>query len=114
MQFRNDRHSNRIECIFPQDDPRLVEQIGLCVLVVAKYGGEIDENSLSKDVTGRGSVYSFVMKFDSYDALDDARAWLGRNLNGDGQVAPDYLGALPKADPGGREADRILTALQSL
>ncbi|MBB3355278.1 hypothetical protein FHT70_005239 [Rhizobium sp. BK049] len=92
--------------ITPADD-RSLEDISFMYLVSMKFDGKFPDGKIWNAVEKETSILEFVLKFNSFENLDNAAAHCRRNLS-EGAVVADYRGALDRADPNRRNAKRIL------
>jgi hypothetical protein len=83
------------------------EQLGFVYLLSAKFDGELKtfETTFQNDSGTFGSVR---IVFDDSKNWDDAKAHCSGHLDQDGCVMKNYVGALKRADPNGRETRNLV------
>ncbi len=94
------------------DGNEILEQVGFLVLIAAKFDGKVEAGQ-TKFEGGDGYLYgSAQVSFDNWKDWDAARAHCGNHLDREGCVHQNYVGALNRADPGGRMAKKLLGEIE--
>ena len=94
------------------DGDHILTQLGFVVLLSAKFDGAITTEG-RRFQHGDGFWYGTVrLKFDSYEAREDAMAHCRGHLDPQGRVNKNYVGALDYADRGARLASSLLNRVK--
>ena len=87
------------------NDKDLLDKLAFVHLVQMKFKGKID--SASSFGNGDKKLLQIRLLFPGWNECSDARAHCDRNLDNSGCVVSDYRGALDKADPGRKFAQKF-------
>lgn len=88
-------------------DERSIDEIAFVHLITMRFSGKCSIGEIWKSADPKEATLEFIVTFTSREIMDEAASHCRATLLG-GKIASHYLGALDKADPGRRLADRML------
>jgi hypothetical protein len=88
----------------------VLDELSFIVLVSTKFDGEIGPLRKFWDTTfpKKRRFLHIEVKFSDWAKFDGASYHCNRNLTEDGDIKPDYVGALERADPSHLQAEALL------
>ena len=107
MDIENLTRDKSIRFYLRRDEEKLMENLSFIHLVMMKFDSE-NEVCESFQKEGNDEYIKIVLSFPDWSAASNAIAHCNQNLDQDGNVKNSYKGALPKADPSGAMAERLL------
>jgi hypothetical protein len=113
MEFHAAERANRIDFSLEGGALDILDQVAFIVLVSLKFSGDV--SGIDTFTSGVGTrMWAVTLQFENYDSWDSARAHCYGHLDAQGRVNASYRGALPRADPGLRQAEALLLRLRAL
>jgi len=88
-----------------EDDSNLLDQLAFIYLIEMKFDGEVTSISSFEGVDCLN--IHIKLQFPNWEKSSDAYAHCNRNLDGQGKIVQDYIGALNTADPRRRMAKKL-------
>lgn len=88
----------------------IIDRVSFIYLLEAKFNGEvISAHPFWNIVKDKKRKFLHIeLQFPNFDQFDGAKYHCQRNLTKGGKIVTRYRGALDAADPGRRQADRII------
>lgn len=107
MRWTQSARNNSIDFEVRLSGDRALEQIGFIYLLSLRHDGRIETTGTTYMSGDRKRFGSVVVKFGNFDDFYAAAAHCGGHLDENGVVHQNYAGALPRADPSGKQAERL-------
>jgi hypothetical protein len=85
----------------PRKASNVLDQLAFIYILKVRFTGKMT------DSRKRGKMLVFTIPFADYEKYDGAKYHCRRNLDSNGEILRDYLGALDAADPGRRMAEAL-------
>ena len=87
----------------------VLDELAFICLLEMKFNGTITSAHKFWGVVGekKRRFFSVILSLEDFTALDGAKYHCRRNVNTDGTIRADYLGALDAADPRRQAAEKL-------